>query len=833
MKYIVFPLIALGPILYVTTRKVMKYKEYILLMYLILILSLLLLAKRSMIPRVTEREAFWMGYGLAMVIRLVGYRIISFPSMIGFYIVTTCLKFPLIHNPEPALNVIVIALDLITLFVSYKSEKVERSLFDALYKSKKHILKFKLLLTKYLPNEMVIFSKNYSKVLYVNNAFRDTFKVKNAFEIKETLKRYVIEKETIEKKKVIFKTLGFEVPEEDETVSLSSFVEFVSTNQTVFHEIGLFNFPVIENEQPFHQTNASVPFNPREENSELFEKSLEPSRLNQKKSQASSLRKRTLEDNFKNVASKAFESQESYHPHEKGSQSSSSEEGMKKAFKVKMFPLLWDDDEAIAMIMDDITRQKIITELKMADRNKDLVIAMVSHDLRTPLNGMLGLVDIAMKNIRDTATLAYLEACKNSGGLMLNFVNSILDLHQIKDNKLNLIYSKISLSALLTEIRALFAQVCKVKQLYLNIEVDPTVSRSLATDKSRLTQVLINLLGNAFKFTFYGGVTIKVDPENEDPSQIKFSVVDTGIGIKKEDQDKLFKMYGKLEQKDKKINTNGVGLGLTISNTLATLLSPHGNQPIKIESELNKGTCFSFVVQSKINLVEDNKETNQSSVNQTSSILFDEAQNEDIFAKLSFYSKPYERISKIDFSLDRNPTAQTVLLDKAGGEIKEKPKVQKKKIISPVKKSQSDDDLLNSERPLLPSQPWCLVVDDNPFNLMVASHIMSERGYQVKTAMNGQDAVEKAIEDNRNGISYKLVLMDCQMPVMDGYEATRILKNKMENDELRSCPVIALTANNRSEQHENLCKKAGMDGHVSKPLQISELESVLKKVMIS
>ena len=307
----------------------------------------------------------------------------------------------------------------------------------------------------------------------------------------------------------------------------------------------------------------------------------------------------TLDDNYKNVASQAYESQERYQSQEKGNQSSSSEEGMKKAFKVKVFPLLWDDEEAIALLLDDITRQKIITELKTADRNKDLVIAMVSHDLRTPLNGMLGLVDIAMKNIKDTSTLAYLEACKNSGGLMLNFVNSILDLHQIKDNKLNLIYSKIFLSTLLKEIKALFAQVCRVKQLYLNIEIDPRVPKTLATDKSRLTQILVNLLGNAFKFTFYGGVTIKADIENEDLNWIKFSIIDTGIGIKKEDQDKLFKMYGKLDQKDKKISSNGVGLGLTISNTLATLLSSHENQSIKIESTLSKGTCFSFVVQSK------------------------------------------------------------------------------------------------------------------------------------------------------------------------------------------------------------------------------------------
>jgi len=197
---------------------------------------------------------------------------------------------------------------------------------------------------------------------------------------------------------------------------------------------------------------------------------------------------------------------------------------------------------------------------------------------------------------------------------------------------------------------------------------------------------------------------------------------------------------------------------------------------------------------------------------------------------MNLYSKPVDKPSRLNFSSEKQPTTEFPLLRKEVRRKSSNENEQKRK--KKLKDNFSNQlCLLESERlPLQTDESWCLVVDDNPFNLMVASHIMSERGYQVKTAMNGQDAVEKASEDQRNGIFYKLVLMDCQMPVMDGYEATRILKNMMDAGEMRCCPVIALTANNRSEQHERLCKNAGMDGHVSKPLQVSELESVLKDV---
>jgi len=500
------------------------------------------------------------------------------------------------------------------------------------------------------------------------------------------------------------------------------------------------------------------------------------------------------------------------------------EEGTRRLFKVKLFPLFWDDVEAIAMVMDDITQQKIIMELKVADKNKDLVLATVSHELRTPLNGILGLIDMARKGVQDVSALAYLDACKNSG-LMLNLINSILDLQQVKDNKLKLIYTKFSVRELLNEIYTFFDHFRQVKRLYFDLEISPSVPETLVTDRNRLSQIIVNLLGNAFKFTFSGGVTVKIDTCRSNPSKIKFSVCDTGIGIKKEDQERLFKMYGKLEQKDAKVNTQGVGLRLTISNTLVNLLNPSspGNNSITFKSEVDKGTCFSFTVESQ-----GEHETENLTGADISSLLLNENRNSSIHEKINVYSltktEKYPKTLVCNSLKDEiKPTETNNKITLKNIELAEEETIKIRMIL----KGDSENNPKNKTKK---EGQWCLVVDDNPFNLMAASHIMQERGYLVKNALNGQEAIEKAKEHYcQNNLEFNLILMDCQMPVMDGYEATKILKDMMKSGEISDCPIIALTANNRNEDHENLCKQVGMDGHVARPLQISELEAVFKK----
>ena len=125
--------------------------------------------------------------------------------------------------------------------------------------------------------------------------------------------------------------------------------------------------------------------------------------------------------------------------------------------------------------------------------------------------------------------------------------------------------------------------------------------------------------------------------------------------------------------------------------------------------------------------------------------------------------------------------------------------------------------------------PWCLIVDDNPFNLMVANNIVQERGYQVKTGLNGKEAIAKVKEHHESGETFKMILMDCQMPIMDGYEATRRLKELMKQGQIPECPIVALTANIQDEEHDKICADVGMSGCLAKPLKIKELELVLRE----
>lgn len=332
---------------------------------------------------------------------------------------------------------------------------------------------------------------------------------------------------------------------------------------------------------------------------------------------------------------------------------------------------------------------------------------------------------------------------------------------------------------------------------------------------------------------------------------MRFEVQDTGIGIKEEDQGKLFKMYGKLEQSKKNINTEGVGLGLTISETLASLLNPEAKRPIELRSEVGKGTCFSFIVLSKDIDIGENKEEQiptpeETNIVSESDINLDELEIErnienhtmlgyktlnnvsqcksrkDVNSKrknINFYSDDFEVNYAEEESHDNlyvkstKYTSSTFALNKL--------------LTNNLTNNAKDKYNTRSEDALFKRQ-LCLIVDDNPFNLMVAHHVMAERNYICQTALNGQEAIEVVQSNFLQGKTFDLILMDCQMPVMDGYEATRVLRQMMKDGEMKECPVIALTANILTEDLEMLCIEAGMSGHLAKPIQIKELEKVLK-----
>jgi len=469
--------------------------------------------------------------------------------------------------------------------------------------------------------------------------------------------------------------------------------------------------------------------------------------------------------------------------------------------------IVWDDQPSIAIILRDITEQHTIMSLKIADAQKDNVLATVSHELRTPLNGMLGMIQIMEKKIREPELLGYLEVCKNSGSLLVSLVNSILDVNQIRANKLKLVPEKIDLYGLLSGVKALFDFQCKKKGIFLTIKISQITC--VVTDKNRLSQILINLVGNAIKFTSKGGITITACQSRENSDYVKFSVEDTGVGIKDADKGKLFKVFGKLDNDDERINCQGVGLGLNISDNIARVLCQEEKlKGISVDSQFGVGTTFSFLINRRLTTkgkVEEEKD--ESELPHVCTTLDTEG---DLSEKLNFYSLVYRGNSD--------------LFEKSKGSINDTLIVHRSKTGSFADCRWQSSEAISTEQ----ATPCIMLVDDNPFNIAVAEHMIRSIGFKVKSALSGDGAIEMFTKNDHKAEPIKLILMDCQMPLMDGFETTKILKRKMHSHQHPDTPIVALTAND-SENDREKCKKVGMCDYLTKPLNEMKLQKVIKK----
>ena len=834
--YIGIAIAIFAGVIFLLRKQLYRYFEFLALAIICAIIGISIANSTILVNTPAALSYFYMGYALASMHRLLGYGVFRFQIMISFQIITLILRFTLISVPDVTLLLVLVGQEIFVGMVSYAVEKNERGLFESLYKSNKLLLKFKQLLTEYLPNPILIFSNDYTNLYFHNDAFKKAFKCEETPKIKAGLSRLILDADSVEKNKSLIAQLGYF---EDQAINLSDFIDSVSQNLHLIRgDAEILNVQVTEKEGEefdLSKTKEAFPRSSRRSAhgyDQVFSPSF-PTRpkdkevLIQTRQTISSLgdAKLTLKEALPKetenlVARTKLESENATrdiadkeadkNSFRDSAVNSSLDENKKRIFVVKIFTLVWDNSEALAILMDNVTHERTIMELKVADKNKDMIITMISHELRTPLNGILGLIDISKKMLKQADVVPYINACKNSGILLLNLVNSILDLSQIKAHKLRLFYSEFSIHELISKIVPLFDYFCLIKKLFLRIDVDPNVPPTLITDKNRLSQILINLIGNAFKFTFQGGITLKVELEGEIPNRVKFTVKDTGIGIEKDKQNRLFKLFGRIDNQNEKINTSGVGLGLTISNTLALLLDPL-KRGIQVDSSLGVGSSFFFVVQSKPPEVLKNTPYEEKSWDDINSGLLEEDRDLTVSKKVNTYTT-----NSIKTLLKPIETDQGA---RPAGEFA----VSRANFLSlsPQKVSNSLETY---------AKPWCMIVDDNPFNLVVATHIMQERGYQIVTALNGQEALAVAQKAREDAKVLRVILMDCQMPVMDGYQATKHLTEMMKEELVDKCPIIAPTANHQSDKHTKLCNEVGMSGCLSKPLQVDELEDMLKKV---
>jgi len=398
-------------------------------------------------------------------------------------------------------------------------------------------------------------------------------------------------------------------------------------------------------------------------------------------------------------------------------------------------------------------------EAQQASISKSEFLATMSHEIRTPMNGVLGMANLLLYGNPTPDQKEKLDIIVNSGKALLNIINDILDFSKIESGKLNLEIIDFNLQRFLEEFNEQFLLIAEDKGIKYISFLNPDVPVHLKGDPGRLRQILTNLVGNAFKFTFRGEVSVRCEllSNDEHCAKLKFYVMDTGIGIDKKQQMDIFNPF-KQEDGSTTRKFGGTGLGLSISKHLTEIMGG----TIGVESTKGEGSEFWFTVEMK------------------------EWMNETGFGNGT--------LDPAAESQDEEPRILT------HNEVKEK--------------------LNNGSR--------ILIVEDNQINLVVADSILKNFGYRPFLASNGKEAVE-LMEDN----FFDLILMDLQMPVMDGYEATRQIR-KLEKSKSGNLskglhtPILAMTAH-AMDSHQNACMEAGMDDYISKPVDPKNLIKMIEK----
>ncbi|MDR2028572.1 MAG: transporter substrate-binding domain-containing protein [Treponema sp.] len=417
--------------------------------------------------------------------------------------------------------------------------------------------------------------------------------------------------------------------------------------------------------------------------------------------------------------------------------------GSTKLFETIKTPLIQNGTAVGIMgIARDITERKAIEEAaQAASKAKSEFLARISHEIRTPLNAIIGMTHIARNSIADTQkALGSLDEITTASSHLLNILNDVLDMSKIESGKFEIIREPFYPEAALSEVVSIISQRCKDKYIVFEHNIKDLPSAYLLGDKLRLNQVLINLLGNAVKFTgMEGRITFHVEVLADLPEEMKlrFVLSDNGIGMSEEQTKRLFVAF---EQADSSIASRfgGTGLGLAISQNLVNLMG--GN--ITVESKLQEGSTFSF--------------------------------------ELSF------------------PKTKAL------------PEVQRKREVYKLD--------LSSKRLLL--------VEDMEINRIILRELLADTRAVIDEAVNGQDALE--IFGASSAGYYDLIFMDIQMPVMDGYEATRKIRS-MERPDAKTVPIIAMTANAYREDI-NKALGMGMNGHISKPIDVDTVLRTLADV---
>ena len=516
---------------------------------------------------------------------------------------------------------------------------------------------------------------------------------------------------------------------------------------------------------------------------------------------------------------------------------------------------------------------------EMANKSKSVFLSNMSHDIRTPMNAVIGFATLGLSHIDNREKVKdYLTKILSSSNHLLSLINDILDMSRIESGKINLEETEANLSDMLHDIKTIISGQIHAKQLELYMDVIDVTDENVYCDKTRLNQVLLNLISNAIKFTMPGGtVSVRISQKqnlSEEKGLYEIRVKDTGIGMSKEFAERIFEPFER-ERSSTVSRIQGTGLGMSITKNIVDMMGG----TIEVNTEEGKGTEFILRVELRLRAEQRRKGKVKELEGLKALVVDDDFNTCDSVTKMlvaigmrsEWTLSGKEAVLRTKQSIELGDAFSAYIIDwrlpdMNGIEVARRIRrlgddtpiiiltaydwddieteareagvtgfCAKPMFMSDLRDSlitalghkiQEEEELAENDVVEDFKDKHLLLVEDNELNREIAQEILSKYGFRIDVAENGKEAVKK-VSSSKPG-DYDIVLMDIQMPVMDGHEATRQIR-KLDNPKLASIPIIAMTANAFNEDRK-AAEECGMNGFISKPINMNEVIETLKKV---